>query len=199
MTCNANGGLPAQIKPGHGMEPASHGDTDCATQLAAVTSEFDPLVLWHRKFPGQISGSIHEAAPDDRRALTYLLSARGLTVHVHATAADYDAGALWAAAGAAHPSSIDVHMIGSKDFVDDLLRQVLAARPGRVFLPWSTFTDRRADVIRGADVRAWITLWDEWDDVSAPRWPADPRWRAGDPRTTWNAGWLHGRAASEGR
>ena len=51
---------------------------------------------------------------------------------------------------------------------------MLAARPGRVFLPWSTFTDRRADIIRGADVRAWITLRDEWDGASAPRWPADP-------------------------
>jgi len=131
------------------------------------------LALWHRNFPGLIAGSIHEVAPADRPALARLLSAHGLTVHVHATSGSDIAG-LWTAVAATHPAPIDVHMIGSEAVVDDMLPAVLAARPGRVFLPFSAFTDHRAAVIRGADVRAWITVWDEWDDTSAPRWPADP-------------------------
>jgi hypothetical protein len=146
----------------------NHGDVGCDTHLASTVSGSDRLALWHRNFLGLIAGSVHEVLPADRPALTRLLSAQGLTVHVHVTADDRDAGALWTAVAAADPSSIDVHMIGSEAFVDNILAEVLAARPGRVLLSWSTFTDRPADVIRGgADVRVWITLWDEWDGMSA--------------------------------
>jgi pentose-5-phosphate-3-epimerase len=174
MSCDATGGSPGQIRPADGTESFSHGDADCTTHPASVTSGSDPLAVWHRRFPGLIAGSVHEVGLIDRPAFTRLLSMAGLTVHVHATAGERDAGRRWLAVEAAHPSPIDVHVIGSEAFVDDVLPAVLAARPRRVFLPWSVFTDRRADIIRGADVRAWITLWDEWDGTSVLRWPADP-------------------------
>jgi pentose-5-phosphate-3-epimerase len=174
MTRAATGGSPEQFRPADGTESFSHGDADCTTHPASVTSGSDPLAVWHRRFPGLIAGSVHEVALIDRPAFTRLLSMAGLTVHVHATAGERNAGGRWLAVEVAHPSPIDVHVIGSEAFVDDVLPAVLAARPRRVFLPWSVFTDRRADIIRGADVRAWITLWDEWDGTSVPRWPADP-------------------------
>jgi pentose-5-phosphate-3-epimerase len=174
MIRGATGASPERFGPTDGAALVSQGDVDCGTHAVSVTGGSGRLALWHRNFPGLIAGSIHEVAPTDRPALARLLSAQGLTVHVHATGDDGDIAGLWTAVAATHPAPIDVHVIGSEAFVDDMLPAVLAARPGRVFLPFSTFTDRRAAVIRGADVRAWITVWDEWDDTSAPRWPADP-------------------------
>jgi pentose-5-phosphate-3-epimerase len=43
-----------------------------------------------------------------------------------------------------------------------------------VFLPWTAFTERRADALRAAGSSPWIALWQEWDGVVAPPWPASP-------------------------
>lgn len=142
-----------------------------------------PAVLapWHRDYPGRIAGSMYAAAPDDRVATAAALAGAGMAVHADVMAADEGLPAgvtlaeLAAAAERVAPTRIDVHLIGSADFVDDVLDDVLATRPARVFLPWAAFTASRADGIRTAGAGAWITVWDEWDGVTdGPHWPAEP-------------------------
>jgi pentose-5-phosphate-3-epimerase len=67
-----------------------------------------------------------------------------------------------------------VHLIGSAEFVDTKLLRILQLRPARVFLPWDAFTARRTDALRAAGISPWISLWQEWDGVVAPSWPASP-------------------------
>jgi hypothetical protein len=73
-------------------------------------------------------------------------------------------------------SSVEVHLIGSAEFVDTKLLRVLHLRPAKVFLPWDAFTERRANALRAVGSSAWIALWREWDglDPSAPPWRATP-------------------------
>ena len=47
-------------------------------------------------------------------------------------------------------------------------------RPATVFLPWAAFTVERASIIRAVGSSAWIALWNEWDSMEDPRWPAAP-------------------------
>jgi pentose-5-phosphate-3-epimerase len=72
------------------------------------------------------------------------------------------------------PSRVEVHLIGSAEFVDTKLLRILQLRPAKVFLPWDAFTERRADALRAVGSSAWISLWTEWDGTVAPRWPATP-------------------------
>ena len=46
--------------------------------------------------------------------------------------------------------------------------------PQKKFLPWAAFTVERASIIRAVGSSAWIALWNEWDGVKDPRWPAAP-------------------------
>jgi L-iditol 2-dehydrogenase len=71
-------------------------------------------------------------------------------------------------------SRLDVHLIGSAYFVDASLSEILRLRPAKVFLPWAAFTEERANAISAAGGSAWITLWNEWDGMVAPRWPTAP-------------------------
>ncbi|BBY30120.1 ribulose phosphate epimerase [Mycolicibacterium sediminis] len=142
-----------------------------------------PAVLapWHRDYPGLIAGSMYAAAPGDRLAAATALAHAGMTIHADlmAVGEGLPEGValddLRAAADRVLPARIDVHLIGSADFVDDVLDDVLATGPARVILPWDAFTDGRAAAIRAADAGAWITVWDEWDGVTdGPHWPAAP-------------------------
>ena len=78
--------------------------------------------------------------------------------------------------GAVGPARVEVHLIGSAEFVDTKLLRILQLRPAKVFLPWDAFTERRADALRAVGSSAWIALWREWDglDPSAPPWRATP-------------------------
>jgi hypothetical protein len=134
------------------------------------------LASWHREYRGLIAGSVYDAAPSDPGSLTRALTAEGVTVHVRVASRDgMSLPELRAIARLARPSLVDVHLNGPDDFVDGLLATVLAVRPARVFLPWMTFTESRANTIRGADIRAWITLRDEWDGSGSDApWPITP-------------------------
>ena len=46
--------------------------------------------------------------------------------------------------------------------------------PQKKFLPWVVFTVERASIIRAVGSSAVIALWNEWDGVKDPRWPAAP-------------------------
>lgn len=135
MTRAATGASPEQFRPADRAGLVNHGDVDCATHPASVASGSDRLALWHRNFPGLIAASAHEVATADRPALARLLSAQGLTVHVHATADDCDVNGRWTAVAAAHPSPIDVHVIGSDAFVDDVLPKCWPPVPAECSCP----------------------------------------------------------------
>jgi pentose-5-phosphate-3-epimerase len=137
------------------------------------------LADWHTDFRGHLAGSVYAADPADRVATARALRAAGLDVHVDmmAEAEGLPAGVSLAelAAISAEIGGVDVHLIGSPAFVDDVLDQVLAARPAKVFLPWPAFTDRRTAAIRAAGTQAWIALWQEWCGLDGlPSWPAQP-------------------------
>ena len=141
------------------------------------------LAPWHRRFPGQLAGSVYAAAPEARIDTAEALSAAGLDVHVDvmAEAEGLPAGVSLAElnriAAAVDPARIGVHLIGSPDFVDTILASVLAVRPAVVFLPWAAFSVERADAVRAAGAQAWVALWQEWDGLdenSAPTWPSTP-------------------------
>jgi hypothetical protein len=108
------------------------------------------------------------------------LADAGLDVHVDMMAADegYPVGVsveeLRDIAESVPRVRVGVQLIGSEAFVDAVLPAVLATRPGKVFLPWHTFTGRRIRAVRAADCSAWIALWTEWDGVGVPRWPTSP-------------------------
>jgi pentose-5-phosphate-3-epimerase len=99
---------------------------------------------WRDRFPGRIAGSVYTVPATERARTARDLAAAGVDVHVDMMASD------------------------------EGLPDVLATRPGKVFLPWHSFTPERAEAVRAAGSAAWIALWDEWDGNSAPPWPAGP-------------------------
>jgi pentose-5-phosphate-3-epimerase len=138
------------------------------------------LAPWHHSFPGLVAGSVYAAEPAARVGVARALSAAGLDVHVdimdesEGLPAGVSPSELRAIAAGVGRSRIGVHLIGSADFVDRTLPDLLPIRPATVFVPWAAFTDARANVIRAAGSSAWIALWNEWDGVTDPRWPAAP-------------------------
>jgi pentose-5-phosphate-3-epimerase len=138
------------------------------------------LAPWHERFPGRLAGSVYAAPHGSRIFAAQLLSAAGLDVHVDVMAetegrpAGVSMAELADIVAAVGPSKVEVHLIGSPEFVDTKLLRILQVRPARVFLPWDSFTERRADALRAAGSSAWISLWTEWDGTVAPRWRATP-------------------------
>lgn len=140
------------------------------------------LAPWHERFRGRLAGSVYAAPPGSRIAAAQALSAAGMNVHVDVMAeteglpAGVSKAELADIVAAVGPSRVEVHLIGSAEFVDTKLLRILQLRPAKVFLPWDAFTERRADALRAAGSSAWIALWREWDglDPSAPPWPATP-------------------------
>ena len=143
------------------------------------------IAPWHTDYPGRIVGSVYAAAPGDRTSFAAELVDAGLGVHVDiiAEAEGLPAGVslaeLQEISDRIRPARVDVHLIGSTAFVDDMLPEVLAVGPARVFLPWAAFTDRRAIAVRAARATAWIALWQEWSDATttvAPPASATSHW-----------------------
>ena len=138
------------------------------------------LARWHEDFRGLLTGSIYAAPPAARTEVARALTGAGMGVHVDMMAeseglpAGVTLAELRQISGAVGTSAVDVHLIGSTCFVDDALRGILPLRPAKIFLPWHAFTAERARAVRAAGSSAWITLWDEWDGISAPAWPAPP-------------------------
>lgn len=138
------------------------------------------LAPWHRDFPGLLAGSVYAVAPAARIPAARALCDAGIGVHVDMMAtgeglpAGVSAAELADLAAAVGPSRLEVHLIGSPDFVDAALPDVLAHAPAKVFLPWAAFTAERADAVRAAGGAAWIALWQEWDGTGVPAWPAAP-------------------------
>jgi hypothetical protein len=138
------------------------------------------LAPWHQKFPGVIAGSVYAAKPPARVAVARALSAAGLDVHVDIMAetqglpAGVSLSELRDITGAVGGARLGVQLIGSVEFVDRVLPRILPLRPATVFLPWAAFNGERARAIRGCGGAAWIALWNEWDGVEDPRWPAAP-------------------------
>jgi pentose-5-phosphate-3-epimerase len=137
------------------------------------------LASWHRAFPGLLAGSVY-AATDSRVAAALTLTDNGLDVHVDVMAASEGLPAgvslaeLQMISNAVDRERIGVHLIGSGEFVDAVLPKILALRPSVVFLPWQAFTLARATAIRATGGSAWIAVWQEWDGLDDPSWPADP-------------------------
>ena len=138
------------------------------------------LAPWHERFPGRLAGSVYAAPPGSRIAAAQSLSDAGLDVHVDVMA---ESGGLPAGVSMAEladivaavgPSRVEVHLIGSPEFVDTKLLRILQVRPAKVYLPWDAFTERRADALRAVGSSALISLWTEWDGAVAPRWRATP-------------------------
>jgi pentose-5-phosphate-3-epimerase len=140
------------------------------------------LAPWHEDFPGRLAGSVYAVPPPDRTAAARAMADAELSVHIDVMAeaeglpAGVSIAELSDIARAVPRSRIDVHLMGSVAFVDEVLDEMLAVRPAKVFLPWRAFTDERATAIRRAGGTAWITLWEEWDGLAgtAPDWPAAP-------------------------
>jgi pentose-5-phosphate-3-epimerase len=140
------------------------------------------LATWHERFHGRLAGSVYAAPSGSRVVAAQAFSDAGMTVHVDLMA---DAEGLPEGVGmteladivaAVGPARVEVHLIGSAEFVDTKLLRILQLRPAKVFLPWVAFTKRRADALRAVGISPWITLWRECDhlDPSAPTWPAAP-------------------------
>jgi hypothetical protein len=141
------------------------------------------LAPWHARFRGQLAGSVYAAPPGSRVIAAQALSAAGIDVHVDVMAeteglpVGVSMASLADIVAAIGPSRVEVHLIGSAEFVDTKLLRILQLRPAKVFLPWDAFTERRADALRAVGSSAWIALWREWgglDHSSAPPWPARP-------------------------
>lgn len=140
------------------------------------------LATWHERFHGQLAGSVYAAPSGSRVVAAQTLSAAGINVHVDVMAEEegFPAGVSIAEladiVAAVGPRRVEVHLIGSAEFVDTKLLRILQLRPARVFLPWAAFTEQRADALRAVGSSAWIALWRECDglDPSAPPWPATP-------------------------
>lgn len=140
------------------------------------------LAPWHARFHGKLAGSVYAAPPASRILAAQSLSASGVRVHVDvmADAEGLPEGVsmdeLADIVAAVGPPRVEVHLIGSAEFVDSKLLRILQLRPARVFLPWNAFTERRAAALRAVGTSPWIALWREWDvlDSSAPPWPATP-------------------------
>jgi hypothetical protein len=140
------------------------------------------LASWHTRFGGRLAGSVYAAAPGSRVVAAHALSTADLDVHVDVMdeadglPAGVSLAELREIADTVHPARVGVHVIGSPDFVDDVLPEILAVRPSVVFLPWPAFTQSRADAVRATGAEAWVALWREWDklDGSTSPWPAPP-------------------------
>lgn len=138
------------------------------------------LAGWHRDVNAMVAGSVYAAPPGERTDTARALVSAGLDVHVDVMAPDEGLPAgvslteLAEIAGAVAPARVDVHLIGSADFVASALPGVLHVRPGKVFLPWAAFTEARAGAVRERGAGAWITLWCEWSGVSRLQFPAAP-------------------------
>ena len=143
-------------------------------------TQLQQLAPWHKDFAGMLSGSIYAARQSARIETAQAFAQAGLDVHIDIMAVGeglpkgVSVGELRDIAGVVKRSRIGVHLIGSPEFVDSTLPSVLRARPATVFLPWAAFTEERAHVIRAVGSAAWITLWNEWDGIGAPNWPAPP-------------------------
>jgi pentose-5-phosphate-3-epimerase len=135
---------------------------------------------WHAAYPGRVAGSVYAVPPAERARAARDLADAGLDVHVDMMADDEGLPAgvgieeLRDISRSVDRASVGVQLIGSPRFVDAMLPEVLAARPGTVFLPWDAFSDSRIRAVRDAGSAAWIALWDEWDGVGTPHWPARP-------------------------
>jgi hypothetical protein len=140
------------------------------------------LATWQERFHGQLAGSVYAAPSGSRVIAAQSFSDAGINVHVDVMAEGegFPAGVSMAElsdiVAAVGPRRVEVHLIGSAEFVDTKLLRILQLRPAKVFLPWAAFTKRRADALRAVGSSAWITLWRECDglDPSAPPWPATP-------------------------
>lgn len=141
------------------------------------------IARWHTEYPGLLAGSVYAAPAPARPAFAGALAEAGLGVHVDVMAENegLPTGVSLAEArdiaGRIAPARLDAHLIGSTDFVDETLTELLALRPARVFLPWAAFTLRRAIAIRAAGSTAWIAVWQEWggwESGQRPPWPAAP-------------------------
>lgn len=137
------------------------------------------IAPWCTGYPGRIFGSVYAAQPPQRTAFARALAAHGFGVHIDVMA---DGEGLPAGVSLAElhdissaPGSVDVHLIGSAAFADDVLPDVLRAQPAKVILPWDAFDRARTETIRAAGAQAWIALWREWaPDGAPPPWPAEP-------------------------
>jgi Ribulose-phosphate 3 epimerase family len=138
------------------------------------------IAPWHTRFPQRLAGSVYAVPPSERPPTATALDEAGLDVHVDLMAAGEGLPAgvglheLRAIAAVVSGERIGVQLIGSADFVDAVLPEVLATRPGKVFLPWSAFTERLVGAVRAAGSSPWIALWTEWDGRGAPPWQARP-------------------------
>ena len=142
------------------------------------------LAPWHRRFAGQLAGSIYAVDAAVRVNAAQELSMNGCDIHVDvmSEADGLPAGVTLAElrriAEVVDPARIGVHLIGPPAFVDEMLAAILAVRPATVFLPWEAFTAARADAVRATGAAAWVALWREWDGLdpaSGPTaWPATP-------------------------
>lgn len=141
------------------------------------------IAPWHTDFAGVLAGSVYAAPPSQRGAFACALAEAGLGVHVDvmATGEGLPAGVgldeFSEISRRLGPSRCEVHLIGSAEFADEVLPELLAQHPSRVFLPWDAFTEPRAAAIRAAGSTAWIAVWEEWSgwgDGLPPPWPATP-------------------------
>jgi hypothetical protein len=137
------------------------------------------LAPWHHQYPGLLAGSVF-AAPTSRVDAAQSLADDGLDVHVDVMAvseglpAGVSLAELQMISAVVDRERIGVHLIGSSDFVDAVLPKILALRPAVVFLPWHAFTIERANAVRATDGSAWIAVWQEWNGLDDPQWPAAP-------------------------
>jgi pentose-5-phosphate-3-epimerase len=140
------------------------------------------LATWHERFHGRLAGSVYAAPPGSRVIAAQALSAAGIRVHVDVMAeteglpAGVSMAELADIVAAVGSARVEVHLIGSAEFVDTKLLRILQLRPAKVFLPSGAFTERRADALRAAGISPWIALWREWDglDPEAAPWRATP-------------------------
>ncbi|TGD90068.1 ribulose phosphate epimerase [Mycolicibacterium sp. CH28] len=127
-----------------------------------------------------VAGSVYAVAPRQRVATARALAAAGLDVHFDLVAdgegprPGVSLDELRDIAAVVEPDRLGVRVIGTAEFVDAVLPAVLSVRPAKVFLPWHAFTEDRAEAVRGSGGAAWVALWNEWDGIGAPEWPARP-------------------------
>lgn len=138
------------------------------------------IAPWHTRFPQRLAGSVYAVSPSERPQTATALGEAGLEVHVDLMAAGeglpvgVGLDELRVIAKRVSSERIGVHLIGSIDFVDEVLPTVLETRPAKVFLPWAAFTEHRATLVRAAGSSPWIALWTEWDGAGTPPWPTQP-------------------------
>jgi pentose-5-phosphate-3-epimerase len=138
----------------------------------------DRIASWYNDFPaGLIAGQVSIQSPDEAARRARALAEAGLAVHVQFSATDSAVLALRRIAHAARPWPVDVHLTGVAhgDEVMALAKEALAVRPRRIMIPWAAFTPPVIRMVRQADVRACVAVWDEWDGTRWPaQWATDP-------------------------